>query len=191
MIKRLLAFAGIVFLAGFLVSPASAAKQPASPARTVTTTISGATIAHSGAKITIKYSAPSVRGRSNIFGPGGLISKDKTYPVWRAGANAATSFETTENLKLGDLAVPKGNYTLYVDIKNPDAWVLIVNKQTGQWGLTYKPEMDLGRVDMKMSVPHSPIEMLKYKIEKKGGNRGSLVLEWDRHIASVPIEVAK
>jgi hypothetical protein len=35
-----------------------------------------------------EYGAPSVRGRQ-IFGDGGLVSKDWTYPVWRAGANAA------------------------------------------------------------------------------------------------------
>ena len=37
-------------------------------------------------RITIKYGAPSIRGRQ-IFGEAGLLSKDWTYPVWRAGAN--------------------------------------------------------------------------------------------------------
>lgn len=175
---RLLLFAVILFT----VTAAIAAKQPLSPPRIASGTIDSA-------MITIKYSAPSVRGRSNIFGPGGLISKDKTYPVWRAGANAATSFAASENIRIGSLAVSRGHYTLFADIKNPDAWVLIVNKQTGQWGLTYNSKMDLGRVSMKMTVPSSPIETLNYKIEEKGGNRGLLVLSWDRHVASVPIEV--
>jgi Protein of unknown function (DUF2911) len=47
-----------------------------------------ATIA--GKRITIKFGAPSVRGRQ-IFGDAGLLSKDWTYPVCRAGANAATT----------------------------------------------------------------------------------------------------
>lgn len=180
MIKRLPVFAVIVLV----VSAAYAAKQPASPARTATGMVDGATI-------TIKYSAPSLRGRSNIFEPGGLISKDKTYPAWRAGANAATALETTKDIQIGDIRVPKGNYTLFVDIKNPDAWVLIVNKQTGQWGLTYNRQMDLGRTKMEMSSPGSPIEMLNYKIENNASHEGTLVLEWGRHIASVPIRVEK
>lgn len=180
MIKRLPVLAVIVLV----VSAAYAAKQPASPAHTATGTIGGATI-------TVKYSAPSLRGRSNIFKPGGLISKDKTYPVWRAGANAATALQTTEDIQIGDIRVPKGNYTLYVDIKDPDAWVLVVNKQTGQWGLTYNRQMDLGRTKMEMSSPSSPIETLSYKIESKGGNEGALVLGWGPHIASVPIRVEK
>src|SRR5262249_18746909 len=35
-----------------------------------------------GKKISIKYSAPSMRGRQ-IFGAGGVVSNDETYPVWR------------------------------------------------------------------------------------------------------------
>jgi hypothetical protein len=56
-----------------------------------------ATIA--GKVITIKYGAPSARGRQ-IFGDAGLLSKDWTYPVWRAGANAATTLVTGADLDI-------------------------------------------------------------------------------------------
>jgi hypothetical protein len=37
----------------------------------------------------IKYNSPRVNGREGkLFGPGGRISSDPNYPVWRAGANA-------------------------------------------------------------------------------------------------------
>jgi hypothetical protein len=139
-----------------------------------------------GKKITIDYCAPSVLGRK-IFGDGGRISQDPNYPVWRAGANSATAFHTDADLSIGGLSVPKGDYTLYVNIKDPDHWEFIVNKQTGQWGLTYEQGQDLGRVKMTMSKPASPIETLKYTISDLGGNKGKLQLEWENHIASVPI----
>jgi hypothetical protein len=142
-----------------------------------------ATIA--GKPITIKYSSPSVRGRQ-IFGDGGVISKDSTYPVWRAGANAATTLQTGANLEIGGLNVPAGTYSLYVLAKDPDNWKLIVNKQTGQNGDSYDPGMDLGRVDMKMEKPPAPVEKLKYSITASG-NTGKVQLEWENHIASVPI----
>src|SRR5882724_7758429 len=85
-----------------------------------------ATIA--GKSITIKYSSPSVRGRQ-IFGDGGVVSKDSSYPVWRAGANAATTFQTGADLDIAGLSVPAGAYTLYVLVKDPENWKLIVNKQ--------------------------------------------------------------
>ncbi len=143
-----------------------------------------------GNVIRIRYSAPSVRGRQGkIFGSDGLVSRDATYPVWRAGANAATSFQTDADLDVGGLAVPKGSYTLFVSVKNPDAWELIVNKQTGQWGLDYSAAQDLGRMKMTMAKPAAPIERLKYVLTDNGNGKGELRLEWEDRIASVPITV--
>ena len=74
-----------------------------------------------GKKITITYSSPAVNGRAGkIFTKDGLISGDDHYPVWRAGANAATALHTEGDLDLGGLAVPKGDYTLFVNIADPD-----------------------------------------------------------------------
>lgn len=141
-----------------------------------------------GKNISIKYNAPSVRGRK-IFGEGGKISQDSTYPVWRAGANSATAFHTDADLDVGGLNVPKGDYTLFVLVKDPDAWQLIINKQTHQWGLNYSEAQDLGRVKMTMSKPPAPIEVMKFTLTDLGGNKAKLQLEWENHIASVPITV--
>lgn len=154
---------------------AQGGQAPASPARTAELTVGGQTVA------TIKYSSPSVRGRK-IFGPGGLLSKDPTYPVWRAGANAATALHTTRALKLGGLSLAAGDYTLYVLVADPDHWQLIVNIQTGQWGLTYNPKQDLGRTPMTMSVPAAPIEQLVYTLTPT-----ALTLAWDGHSATVAL----
>jgi hypothetical protein len=153
-----------------------------SPAATETQTFGGKTI-------TIKYSSPRVNGRvGKLFGKDGRIGQDPNYPVWRAGANSATSLQTDADLDIGGLAVPKGAYTLYVDISDQDNWVLVVNKQTGQWGLTYNKANDLGRAKMTMSKPPAPIENLKYTIANDGG-KGTLKLEWENHIATVPFTV--
>src|SRR5215469_3989370 len=125
-----------------------------------------ASVTVGGKNIGIQYSSPSVRGRK-IFGDGGLLSQDPTYPAWRAGANSATSFHTDADLDIGGLAVPKGNYTLYAWVKNPDAWELILSKETGQWGLSYNASQDLGRVKMTMSKPSTPVEVLKYTLTDK------------------------
>ena len=142
-----------------------------------------ATATIAGESITIKYSSPAVRGRQ-IFGDG--VSRDSTYPVWRAGANAATTLETGANLDIAGLTVPAETYTLYVLLKDPEKWKLIINKQTDQNGDSYDPGMDLGRVDMKMEKPPVAIEKLKYTITASG-NAGKLQLQWENHIASVSI----
>ena len=147
-----------------------------------------ATVTIGGKTITIRYSGPSVRGRQ-IFGDKGVVSNDPTYPVWRAGANSATAFHTDADLDVAGLSVPKGDYTLYVLVKNPEAWELIINKQTGQWGLSYDASRDVGRVKMSMAKPPAPIEKLKYTLADEGGNKVKLQLEWEKHIASAPITV--
>ena len=140
-----------------------------------------------GKSVSVQYSSPSVRGR-RIFGDGGLLSHDPTYPIWRAGANAATTFKTEGALDVGGLEVAPGTYTLYVNVKDPDHWELVVSKATGQWGLTYPgPASDVGRVKMTMSVPPQPVEQLKYTITDKGNGAGELQLAWERHIATVAL----
>ena len=184
--KRLLLCTGILFAATTLFAQAGSAppKQQKSPAAKEVATLSGKSIS-------IAYSSPRVNGRQGkIFTKDGLISHDPTYPVWRAGANAATTLTTDADLTIGKLSVPKGTYTLYVDIADPAHWVLIVNKQTGQWGTKYDSAQNLGYVPMKMSVPPAMVEELKYTLAAQGTHKGTLTLAWENVTASVPV-VAK
>lgn len=179
--KRLLICTGLLVAATLTLSAQQG--PPKSPSATESATIAGKTI-------TIAYSSPGVKGRAgHIFAKDGLIGHDPTYPVWRAGANTATKLHTDADLTVGGLAVPKGDYTLYVDLSDPDNWMLIVNKQTGQWGTKYDSTQDLGRVKMSMSKPLAMVENLKYTITDLGGTTGKLTLEWENHSASVLIAV--
>jgi hypothetical protein len=172
MMKTAFALSGL-FVAGVVMCLAQ--NKPLSPPAETSVTINGK-------KITIKYSAPSMRGRK-IFG--GLEPYGK---VWRAGANEATSLHTDADLDLGGLAVPKGDYTLYVWL-DPGQWQLIVSKQTGQWGTEYNQGQDLGRIKMAMSKPDSPIETYQIALTSTGGNKGLLKLAWEHTIATVPFTV--
>ena len=91
--------------------------------------------------------------------------------------------------EIGDISVPKGDYTLFVDISDPDNWAFIVNKKTGEWGLAYDGSQDLGKTRMHMSKPPSMVENLNYTITDNGGGKGTLTLAWEDHSASVPITV--
>jgi len=175
--KRLLMCAGVLIAATATLSAQQ--NPPASPPATASATVAGKAI-------TINYSSPRVKGRAgHIFTSDGLISHNPHYPVWRAGANSATTLKTEADLKIGDLTVPAGTYTLFVDISDPDHWTLIVNKQTGQWGLAYDKTQDLGQVKMTMSKPLAMVENLTYTITDLGGTTGKITLEWENHSASV------
>lgn len=153
---------------------AMAFQRPSPPADTSTTI--------DGKNIVIHYSAPSMRGRK-IFG--GLEPYGR---VWRAGANEATSLHTDGELDMEGLKVPKGDYTLFVYL-DPKQWKLIVSKATGEWGLDYDASKDLGRVPMIMSKPPAPVETFKITLNHTGGNKGTLQMEWENTVATVPFTV--
>jgi len=176
--KRLLISAGILAASTFALNAQQ--KPIASPPETATATVAGKTI-------TIDYNSPRVKGREgHVFTKDGLIktAHGSQYPIWRGGANTATTLKTDADLKIGDLSVPAGTYTLFVDIADPDQWTLIISKKTGEWGLAYDPSQDLGRVKMTMSEPPSMVEDLKYTIEGHG-HSGSITLAWENKAASV------
>lgn len=144
-----------------------------------------------GKHIWIYYHAPSVNSRK-IFNGAGALQPDES--IWRLGADFATVLHTDANLDINGLAVPAGEYSLYVFL-DKGKWDLIVNKKTGQWGInmdgttTDVPADELGRTKMTMSKPASPVETLKIDLAHTGGNRGKLNVEWENVAASVPFTV--
>jgi hypothetical protein len=179
--KRFLLCACLLAIATTILAQEGQKKPPASPPETATATLNGHTV-------TIKYSSPGVKGREGqLFGKDGRISHDPHYPVWRAGANSATTLITDADLTIGNVSVPKGTYTLFVDISDPDHWTLIVNKKTGEWGLAYDGTQDLGKTPMTMSKPPSMVENLVWTITDNGHHRGTITLAWEDHSASVSV----
>jgi hypothetical protein len=129
-------------------------------------------------KISVDYGRPYMRGRKIM---GELVPYDQ---VWRTGANRATHFTTEADLVIGGVAVPKGTYTLFT-VPSPSGWKLIVNKQTGQWGIPYTYEKEeLARIDMKVETLPSAIEQFTISLDKDGAG-GILKLEWEKTRASV------
>jgi len=136
------------------------AQNQASPPATATGKVNGATI-------TINYSSPGVKGRQ-IWGA--LVPYDK---VWRAGANAATIFETDKDIKVEGKELKAGKYSLYA-IPGEKEWTIIFNSATGQWGInrdgstTEDPAKDVLRVDVKPKKSASFNEKLIYTVDNKG-----------------------
>jgi hypothetical protein len=169
---------------GCFIATAAMAQMPmhegyTSPAAT-------ASVAFGDKQIRINYHAPSVHGRE-IFG--GLVPYGK---VWRAGANQATLLHTEVDLNVHGIAVPKGDYSIYI-LPEEKQWTLIINKQTGQWGIgpngtTEDPAQDIARVEMKLSKPAAPVETWTIALTKDG-NQGTIVCSWANTVATVPFTV--
>jgi hypothetical protein len=135
-------------------------------------------------KIIVSYGAPSMRGRKIM---GALVPYGE---VWCAGANDATELDTEADLEINGLKVPKGSYTLWT-LPHANEWLLIVNKETGQWHTDYNQRHDLGRVKMNLRATSSPVERMKFDLSSTGGNKGVLALSWETTEVSVPITVLR
>jgi hypothetical protein len=137
-----------------------------------------AEMALNGKKISVDYGRPYMRGRKIM---GELVPYDT---VWPTGANKATHFTTEANLVIGGVEVPKGTYTLFT-LPSAQGWKLIINKQTGQWGIPYTYEKEeLARIDMQVETLPSAIEQFTISLDK-AGDGGVLKLEWENTRASV------
>lgn len=151
----------------------TAARPPASPRDTARGVVGEASVL-------VDYGRPSKRGRA-IFAAGGVVPYGQ---VWRTGANAATTLVTSGDLLVGETRVPAGTYTLYT-VPNADAWQLVINRQTGQWGTQYDQSRDLARVPMRVTALPAPVEQFTVAVEG-----GALVMRWDTVQASAPLRAA-
>lgn len=129
----------------------------------------------------VSYGSPQRRGR-DLFG--GIVPFGER---WRTGANRATHFTTSSDLKIGSLDVPAGDYTLFT-IPEKEGGILIINKQTGQNGRTYDESRDLGRVPMMVSEKEDNTEGFTILVEEEG-NGGLLKLVWGNTVYSVKFEI--
>ncbi|RWY55935.1 DUF2911 domain-containing protein [Mucilaginibacter gilvus] len=161
--------AAAVLLFALLVSSFAFAQQkPASPRDSVSVKVAGSTI-------TINYGSPSVKGRK-VFGELEAYGK-----VWRTGANEATVFTTTKDIKVEGKTLPAGTYGFFA-IPTETTWTIIFNKVAKQWGaFKYDESKDALRVTVK-PVAAAMSERLVYKINAKGFS-----LNWDK--LSVPVSV--
>jgi Protein of unknown function (DUF2911) len=132
-----------------------------------------AQVSLNGKQVKVNYHTPSMRGRKIM---GGLVPYGV---VWRTGANDATTLITATNLKIGTLEVPAGTYTLYT-LPSASQWLLIVNKQTGQWGTTYNQPQDLGRTPMQAKMLPAPQETMSISFENTKGAGTELHVKWEK-----------
>jgi hypothetical protein len=152
----------------------ASAKALPSPAAT-------AQVSLNGKDVTIHYNSPRMRGRKIM---GELVPYGK---VWRTGANPATTLITSTNLMIGTLNVPAGTYTLYT-LPSESQWLLIVNKQTGQWGTVYKEDQDLGRTPMTGKTLSAPQEDMSISFEHTHGANTELHVKWEKTDEFVPVK---
>lgn len=145
----------LVFLLSlsFLITEIQAQEKPLSPKETVKGKISGV-------DTEIVYCRPSARGRKMIG------EKEPFGKVWRTGANAATTIEFAEAVKIEGKSLPAGKYALFT-IPNENEWTIIINKDFNQQGAyNYDEKKDVLRVNVKATKTPQYVETFTITPEK-------------------------
>jgi hypothetical protein len=139
-----------------------------------------------GANIAISYGRPVLKGRdeATLMPPG---------KPWRTGADEATRLTTDRPLTFGTLKLEPGTYT--INTTPGDEWTLLIGrlaepteKRPVQWGIPYQPDLEIGKVPMKVSKTPTPVEQLTITIEDTAAG-GTLRIEWGSTRAEAPFTI--
>jgi hypothetical protein len=138
-----------------------------------------------GADVSITYGRPSMRGRAIM---GQLVPYGR---VWCPGADEATTLKTSKKLRIGNLTLDAGSYTLWM-LPAAGEWSLIVNKETDIFHTQYSPRYDLGSIPMTKRSVSPPVEQLTFALDKaESGEGGTITMTWETTAVSVRFAVVQ
>jgi len=197
MLKSTLALGMTLLTAATLVTAQEA--RPASPRGS-----SATQLGDKGPWIEITFGRPIKRGR-DLWGSGATYGQTlmARAPVWRAGADVSTRLKSDVPLQIAGKTVAAGEYSLFIDLKSPTDWTLIVSswsaKKAGSdqqkdalWGAyNYTPEKDVARVAMKVDKLPLSIDQLTWSFADVTTTGGTLVVMWDTVVATAPFTAGK
>ncbi|MEO1652282.1 MAG: DUF2911 domain-containing protein, partial [Bacteroidota bacterium] len=166
---------GLVFLLFFLGNSVWAQKviipkEKASPLRMISFLSSDNTY------LKVTYGSPFKKGRE-IFG--NLVPFGE---IWRTGANEATEFTTTQDLKIGGEILKAGTYTVFT-VPGEKNWEVIFNSTLGQWGAyRYEDNKSFNVLKAEAKVAQSKEFIYEaFTIQFEETRKGvDLVFAWDQ-----------
>jgi hypothetical protein len=121
--------------------------------------------------ITIEYGQPALKGRDM------LSQLQVGGRAWRMGSNQASVLTSPVDLLFGSTTVAKGAYSLFLKRTAQDAFELVFNTQTGQWGMQHDASKDAHSIPMKKDSLPSSVEVFTIALNEAAGG-GVLELHW-------------
>lgn len=165
----------------FMVSEAQVQTPAASPAGSVSSTV-GLT------DVEIEYFRPRLRDRK-IFG-----EKDVMYPhgtIWRTGANSGTTISFSDDVKVENIDVPKGEYLIFT-WPGAGEWTVSLYKDVSIGGNTgaYDASKEAAKFKVKTKKLAEKVETFTISIDDIAVDNKSakVTLAWEN--TAVPFTVA-
>ncbi len=155
----------------------STAQVSMSPRGTVSQIIDGTTI-------TVDYARPRLRDREKLFG--GQIFWGH---IWTPGANDATTIEFDKDIKIQDVPVPAGKYSMWMVHKKGD-WEVILDPKWDQfhWPEPKRPE-DGYFFWVTPDTMATPKETLTFEFPRLENFGADLQMHFDTRLVTMNIKV--
>ena len=135
-------------------------------------------------EVTVKYSRPSMRGRT-IFG--NLVPYDK---IWRTGANARTSISFSDDVTINGQEVKAGTYAIFTK-PGMTSWEVYFYDEVDGGGTPR--EWDDSKVVAKATAEaykmDGDVQTFTISIDNLHNNGATLGMMWEKTYVGVPFEV--
>ena len=145
------------------------------------------TVVYNQDQLTITYCRPYKNDRE-IFG--GLVPFGE---VWRTGANESTTFTCNRDILFGGVPLKSGSYSLWT-IPEKDFWTIILNAETGQWGVSASsvanrdPEEDVLSIEVPVITTPKVFEQFTITFEEHKEEL-DMIMMWDTTLIVIPIKI--
>lgn len=137
-----------------------------------------------GTTLTIKYSRPRARGRTNLFG-----GRVEWGHIWTPGANQATTLNVSKDVILEGQRVPKGTYSVWIVVER-GPWEMVLDTDTTLWH-TQGPKPRTGQIRFPVAREKRPfLETLTWWFPDYSPTGGLLALQWDTVYVPLHVRVA-
>lgn len=134
--------------------------------------------------VAITYSRPAVRNRSIM---GDLVPYGE---MWRAGANANTTIEFSDEVKIGGQKLASGKYAIFIR-PGVSMWEVFFYTKTDNGGLPdeWDPKAVALVVESTVDILNKPIESYTISIDNLHQNGATLNFSWENTQASLELSV--
>lgn len=138
-----------------------------------------------GTVITMEYSRPRLRGRTEIFG----TKYAHWGETWTPGANYATTLDVSKPVKINGNAVAKGKYSVWMKLADGGTWTFILEPKTHLYHMD-PPDSSAKQVRIPVKIESAPLtDVLTWSMPELGVDDGTLEMRWERVRVPLHVEV--
>ena len=139
-----------------------------------------------GTKLSLQYSRPRLRGRTDIFG----TKYAQWDEVWTPGANTATTLETNRDVSLNGHTLRQGKYSVWFVLKPTGDWIAVFDPRSTLYHEDH-PDSTAQQLRFPVHVEAAPLtDVLTWTMPELHMTGGTLSMQWERQRVTMAVEVA-